>query len=175
LTTVAAVVLFAGCGGGSANKSAGSVSAGAVSRDVSAKEGGFRTLIPLGYTKSASETQYNAIGPQEGGIYDTVLVIHEPVRLGDINTLARRTLRVTRHQKRIHHVSQIHRLSVGGEPALAVDYYVSPGGGQGEAHLRQVFVSHGKWVYIIRASAVITQDAVSLRALDEVISNWQWP
>ena len=165
--TLAAVLMFVGCGGGSGKKS---VTAGGVSRVVSARQGAFRTVIPLGYTYSPGAAQYIAFGPQENGIYDSLVVIREPVRLGDINTLVRRELTAIRRQK-VHQLSR-QRSSVDGEPAIAIDY-LAPAQGK-ETHLREVFASHGQWVYVIRTSAVTTQYATSLGALEEVINNWRW-
>lgn len=174
--TMAAAVLLAGCGGGSSNKSAGTASvSGFASREVAAKSGAFRTLVPLAYTyNSGSQAQFQASGPEEGGLADSLVVVRDPLRLGDMNTLARRTLRAAAHQRSIHRLSGPSTQSVGGEPALAVGFYFLPAEGTAEVHLRQVMVSHGGWVYIIRASAVTTQDARSLRALEELISNWHW-
>ena len=172
VTTIAAVVLLAGCGGGSGNKSAGTVSSSGAREVVSARQGAFRTVVPLGYSYSPSVTQYRVAGPQEGGIYDVVLVTREPVRLGDMNTLAGRTLRAARRLPKAHQVSQLGGLSVDGEPAVAVDYVV-PAEGR-ETHVRQVFVNHGQWVYVITASSVTTQYATNSGALDEVTGYWRW-
>jgi hypothetical protein len=174
--TMAAAVLLAGCGGGSSNKSAGSAQgSGFASREVTAKSGVFRTVIPLGYRyNSGSQAQYQASGPEEGGLSDSLVVTREPLRRGDMNTLARRTLRAAGHQRNIHRLSGPSTQSVGGEPALAMGFYYLPAEGTGEVHLRQVLVSHGEWVYLIHASAVTAQDATSLRALEELISNWHW-
>jgi hypothetical protein len=89
---------------------------------VSAKEGTFRTVVPVGYTYSQSVTQYRVSGPKEGGIYDVVLVVREPLPLCDMNVLAHQTLHAAMHQPHTHASSHPARASEDGEPALAVDY-----------------------------------------------------
>jgi hypothetical protein len=176
--TIAAVVLFTGCGGGSGNKGVGTKNSASTEsvggrQVVSAKDGTFSTVIPLGYTYSPSgPPQYEVRGPKEKGIVDTMIVIHEPVRRGDMNAYARRTLRAVRQQPGLHQLSQLRRLSVGGEPALAIDYVLPAL--KTEAHISQVLIGHGEWVYIIRADAPTTGYATASGALEEVIGNWKW-
>jgi hypothetical protein len=175
---LAVVMLFAGCGGGSSTKStksAQTVSGSGTSREVSAKEGEFRSIIPAAY-ENASETggQYWARGPEENGFRTSVIVVREHARKDDINSFARRTVRVMRRVA--HRVSPLEALSVDGVPALAVDYTATSGGAaQGkEMHVRQVMVKHGAWIFLIRDFALPKQYPASLEALDEVIHNWHW-
>jgi hypothetical protein len=174
LMTLAVVMLFAGCGGGSSTKSAQTVSGSGTSRAVSAKEGEFRTIIPAAYTKAESSVQYWARGPEEDGFVTSVLVARERARKDDINSFARRTVRLMRRAAR--RVSRLEALSVDGVPAFAVDYIVTGGGtAQGKVlHVRQVMVKHGAWIFLIRDFALLKQYPASLEAQDEVIRNWHW-
>jgi hypothetical protein len=172
LTTIAAVVLVAGCGGGSGKKSAGTVPVSGFSRMVSAKSGAFRTVVPIGFTRIVAAAQYQAAGPEEDGVTTSLVVIREPVRDGDINAVASRTLSAVRHQPGAHDLSRPSALSVGGQPALALDYAVSETGREWD--FRQVFVRYGAYVYYIRETSLPPQYAVALSAFEELLSNWQW-
>jgi hypothetical protein len=174
LTTIAAVILFAGCGGGSSNKRAGTVlRSGPI--PVVSKDGEFRTVIPRGYANHTSVAQYWAEGPAEGGFATALLVVREAVsKEVNLNTFAHRTLRSLRRAARS--VSRLEPLSVDGEQAWALDYLVTATGTlQGkETHIRQVFVKHGPYVLFIRDIAFPAQYQASLGALDEVLGNWHW-
>jgi hypothetical protein len=174
LTAIAVAVLFAGCGGGSTNKSAGTVS-GSGSRVVSAKSGKFRTVVPLGFSYiTGSQAQYQSSGPEEakGSPVVNLVVIREPAAQGDINAVARRTLSAVRHQPGVRAVSGPLPLSVGGQPALAVEYGVREKGE--ESHYRQVLVRHGPWVYYIREAWPARQASTAQSGFEELLSNWQW-
>jgi hypothetical protein len=169
LTTIAAVVLLSGCGGGSGGKSAGTVGG---SRVVSAREGAFRTVVPVGFHYSGSQTQFNTegVGVNAGM---ALVVIREPVRVvGGIKASARRTLSGARHETGVHRLSGLTALSVGGEPALAEGYAGTEKGKEWNFH--QVLVRHGPWVYFIREAWSAGQHAAAVAALKEVLSNWQW-
>ena len=176
MTTIAALVLFTGCGGGSGNtghsapRARGLVGLG-LARVVSAKQGAFRTVIPLGYSYNASETQYDIEGT---GALDGILVVvvREPAQLGDINAFARRLVASARRVPSIHRISRPSALSVGGEPALALDYVSREK--SGASVVRSVFVRHGQFVYIIREGWPAAQRAPALAALEQILSNWQW-
>jgi len=154
LTTIAAVVLLAGCGGGSGNKSAGTEStagagSAAGSRLATARQGAFRTVVPVGFHHLSAQTQYNVEGDgARGGI--VLLVIREPAALGGINAFARRVLSAARHEAGVHRLSGPTPLSVAGEPALRVGYAASEK--TGESNILQVLVRHRGWVYFIRGA-----------------------
>ena len=169
-TAMAAVVLLASCGGGSGKKTASTVSVGGGRRVVTAKSGGFRTVVPLGYAYSPCKAQYCAERPQEA--LTSIVVVREPLRIGDVNAELRRTLRALREQPAIHHVSPIQRLSVDGEPGLALDYAAPEKAG--ETRVGEVLVGHGEWVYFIRYSSLAARYAVALGAREEVIGSWHW-
>jgi hypothetical protein len=174
LATIAAVMLLAGCGGGSSNKHAGTVvQSGPI--PIVAKDGEFRTVIPRGYANNPSVGQYLASGPVEGGFTTSLLVVREAVSQEvSLNTYAHRLLREFRQVARS--VSRLEPLSVDGEHALAVDYLVTGSGtAKGkETHVRQVLVKRGRHVLFIRDIALPAQYQASLGALEEVLGNWHW-
>lgn len=174
LITVATVMLFVGCGGGSSKRSAGTpVQVGP--GPIVAKEGEFRTVIPRRYTNHPSVAQYWANGPEQNGFATSVIVVREAVsKEVDINTYARRVLRASRPLT--HRLSHLQPLHVAAEPAFALDYLVTGTGTvQGVVtHVRQVLVKRGGWVFFIRDIALPAQYAASLGALDEVLRNWRW-
>jgi hypothetical protein len=183
VTAIAAVVLCAGCGGSGSKttgtKSAGGLPVGGARQEVSARQGAFRTVVPFGFAYTPSASQYYAVGPtqligpgHEGEVINLV-VIREPVVPGDANALAGRLARTLRRQRNVHNLLGPVALSVGGVPALAVDYGQSEGK-KGEAHYRQIFVRHGKWVYIIQMGAPAAKEAAASGALEEVVNNWRW-
>jgi hypothetical protein len=172
---LAVVMLFAGCGGGSSTKSAQTVSGGGTSGEVSAKEGEFHTVVPTAYENaSESGSQLWVRGPGEGGFQTSVIVVREHARKDDINSFARRTVRLMSRAAR--RISPLETLTVDGVPALAVSYTETGGGAtEGkEIHVRQVMVKHGAWIFLIRDLALPKQYPASLEAQDEVIHNWHW-
>jgi hypothetical protein len=199
LTTIAALVLFTGCGGGSGNpghsapRARGLVGLG-LAREVSAKEGAFRTVIPLGFEYNPSQGQYDIEGSGAVG-GSQVAVVREPVQpevlqvpvksllhIKGINFYARRTAYFARRVPSIHRISRPSALIVGGAPALAMEYESREkrvvgknGGAPAEVStVRTVFVRHGEFVYIIRAAWQPGQRAPALAALEQVLSRWQW-
>ena len=185
-TTIAALVLFSGCGGGSGNprrsepRARGLVGLG-LSRVVSAKQGAFRTVIPLGFEYNPAQAQYDIEGSGAlGG--SQVVVVREPVQPGDINFFARRTAYFARRVPSIHRISRPSALIVGGAPALAMNYesrekavHGRNGGAPAEVStVRTVFVRHGEFVYLIRGAWPAARRAPALAALEQILSNWQW-
>ena len=63
-------------------------------------------------------------------------------------------------------------LSVGGQPALAVEYGVREKGE--ESHFRQVFVRYRGWVYYIRETWPPKQASTAQSGFEELLNNWQW-
>jgi hypothetical protein len=173
--TITAVMLFVGCGGGSSNKSAHTLSVGAGSGELIAKEGEFRTVIPPAYADYPSAAQYWVRGPQEQGFVTSLIVVRERVpKTVDINILARRVRTILMRVAR--QVSHLEPLTVDGIPGFGLDYLVTGGGtAKGKVtHIRQVLVKHGRWLYFIRDVALPTQYAASLEALDQVLRAWRW-
>ena len=174
LITVATVVLFVGCGGGSSKHgTAASVQVGP--SPIVAKDGEFRTVIPRGYANYPSVAQYWATRPQQNGLLASVLVVRQAVsqKIG-ISTFARSMVRAIRPITQS--LSHLQPVSVDAEPGYAVEY-VTTGTGtvQGKlSHVRQVLVKHGQWVFFIRDLALPAEYAATLGALDEVLRNWHW-
>ena len=172
------VVVVCACGNtfktGSTKKGTRSVLPAGPTPIVS-KEGEFRTVIPRGYTNNPSAAQYWANGPAEGGFLASVIVVRKGVstQVG-ISTYIHRLMRFLRPL--IQRPSHLEPLRVSGEPALAMDYFVTATGSlKGKVtHVRQVFVKHGPWVFFIRDIALPAQYAASLPALDEVLVSWHW-
>ena len=174
LMTMAAVMLFAGCGGGSAKKSSGTtVQTGPM--PIVAKEQEFRTVIPRGYVNHPSVAQYWAEGPVEAGFPTSVLVVRQAVsKEVSLNAFAHRVHRAARQLTR--KLSPLQAVSVNGEPGFAIDYLVTATGTlKGKVtHVRQVLVKRGPWVLFIRDIALPAQYGASLLAFDEVLRNWRW-
>jgi len=174
---ITGVLVFAGCGGGSSRKSSGTSSAGPGSPAVvSAKHGGFSTIIPRGYVPEESTAEYWATGPRTGESATTLLVLRKPAQEGDIRTVARKTQRAARRVLKAIHISPLRPLSVGGEPALSLDYVVKPSRKETRfaQHVTLVFVRHGEWVYFIRDFAPPTIYPAAASTLGEVIREWHW-
>jgi hypothetical protein len=79
---------------------------------VSATQGAFRTVIPLGFKYISSKARYYATGLGEGDVVTSLVVIREPVRLGDVNAVARRLLRAISHQRSTRQISHPSPLTV---------------------------------------------------------------
>jgi hypothetical protein len=173
---VAAVVLFAGCGGGSSKKTVGTHSPGPTGPGPAiAAHRGFSTVIPAGYVPEESSGEYLATGPRAGGLNTTLFIFRQPPEQeGDINAIARRTMRAARRQR--YHLLPLRSLSVDGEPALAVGYVVEPGrtANHSPQHVSLVLVRHGEWVYQIRDFAPLALYPAAAGALEEVIRDWHW-
>jgi hypothetical protein len=138
---------------------------------VSAKQGAFRTVIPPEFDYNPQQAQYDIEGT--GALAGAaVVVVREPAQLGDINFFARQTVHFARRVPSIHRISRTSALSVGGEPALALDYAVREKSGAWT--VRTVFVRHGQFVYLIREAWPAARRAPALAALEQILSNWQW-
>jgi hypothetical protein len=169
-TIAAAIVLLAGCGGGSHKSS--TVTVGGGPQTVPATGKTFSTVVPLGFTYISSKAQYYAVGAEENGHTTNLVVIHEPARLGDINTIARHFVSAYHKKFPGGRISGPTALTVGGEPALKLDFLENEG--REHWHGREVFVRHGEWVYYIRDFSPVAQDATAGPALEELIGAWKW-
>jgi hypothetical protein len=172
--TLTALMLVAGCGGGSANKTTGTQAPSAKTGGiVSAKEGAFRTVIPPTYRQTDSPAQYYVVGTEEDGFAPSLVVVREKAR-GGISALARDRRRT--YRTFLHRVSRLEASSVDGNPAFALGYTTKGTGTQKgkEFSVRQVLVKNGQWLYIISAISLPTQAAASRSSLNEVIQDWHW-
>jgi hypothetical protein len=183
VSTLAVVVVVAGCGGssqprtisapGASATGAGSTSSAGGHEVAAAKNRGFVTVIPAGYRRVPTQAEYLVSGAEEEGLAATVIVVRAPAgRGGDIGALARRTIAALRTSPRISQLSGPQALSVDGRPALAIEDVVAEGAGT--RHGRLVLVRNGAWVYRILDLALPSQLHAAQAALSEVIGNWRW-
>jgi hypothetical protein len=199
-SATAAAVLLSACGGGSTGATSAtsattshttstSADVGTNGRAASSGAGEvvalhaeFRTVIPHGYSNGLSvggaETsgiEYRAIGPRVGGKSVNLIVFRANAGNGDLAALARRAMRQLAQRPAFlpkpRRLSPLQKLSIDGEPALALDYQLVA---QRTSDRRQLFVIHGGWAYEISDAAAPGQYGASLHALDELISNWRW-
>jgi len=193
---VAAMALLTACGGGSGTSAAttsaapaahtaaraGTPSAGGAAQPVSAKDGGFRAVIPAGYSNGiataagkATEVEYLAIGPRAGGFATNLTVFRAPASGQDVKAVADRALRQLAQRPsflpKVSRLSSLRALTVDGESALAVGYVAKL---RKSTRHYQVFVVHGQWAYEINDVALPAQYAASLAHLDDVIRSWRW-
>jgi hypothetical protein len=197
MASAAAVLVLGACGGGSTGATSAatdhttstSADAGTSGRAASSGAGevvalhaGFRTVIPHGYSNGLSvgsaETsgiEYRAIGPRVGGKAVNLIVFRASAGNNDLAALARRAMRQLAQRPAFlpkpRRLSPLQKLSIGGEPALALDYQLVA---RRTSDRRQLFVIHGGWAYEISDAAAPGQYGASLHALDKVISNWRW-
>ncbi len=192
------VPLAAGCGStslfGAKSKSTSSTtppasSAGATTTQpapqppaVTSIDGSFQTIVPSGFvdaTRSVrsgvANVQYLAIGPRANGFASNINVIREPAGgRTDINRITGlEVATIKRIDPRADRFSQPSAITVGGQPARAVDYYNRPTG-ERLLRQRQVFVAHGRWIYTITYSALPEAYAAGVGAVDQVAAGWKW-
>jgi hypothetical protein len=197
IASTAAVLLLSACGGGSKGATSSatnpttstSADVGTIGRaassgagEVAALHGGFRTVIPHGYSNGLSAgrggtsgVEYMAIGPRVGGKGAILTVFRASAGNADVAALARRAVRQLAHRAaylpKPRRLSPLQGLTIDGAPALAVDYQLVK---RSTNDRRQLFVIHGGWAYEISDAAAPSQYRASLQALDEVISHWRW-
>ena len=149
---------------------------------VTSVDGSFQTVVPSGFidaTRSVrsgvANVQYLAIGPRADGFATNINVIREPAqgrtdiaRITGVEVAA-----IKRLDPRADRFSEPSEITVGGEPARAVDYYNRPTG-ERLLHQRQVFVARGQWIYTITYSALPDAYAAQAGAVDRVVAGWKW-
>jgi hypothetical protein len=197
MASAAAVLALSACGGGSSGATSSatnpttstSADTGTIGRiassgtgEVAALHGGFRTVIPHGYSNGlsaagggTSDVEYMAIGPRVGGKGAVLTVFRASAVNGDVAALARRAMRQLARRPAFlpkpRRLSPLQKLTIDGEPAVAVDYQLVK---RSTNDRRQLFVIHGGWAYEISDAAAPDRFGASLHALDEVISGWRW-
>jgi hypothetical protein len=195
--SAAAVLLLSACGGGSTGATSGATNrttstgadAGTTSRaaptaagEVVALHGGFRTVIPRGYSNDLSAggadtsgIEYRAIGPRVGGKAVNLIVFRASAGNDDLAAVARRAMRQLAQRPAFlpkpRRLSPLRKLTIDGQSALALDYQLVA---RRTSDRRQLFVINGGWAYEISDAAAPGQYGASLHALDEVISSWRW-
>ncbi len=149
---------------------------------VTSIDGSFQTIVPSGFvdaTRSVrsgvANVQYLAIGPRANGFATNINVIREPAGgRTDINRITGlEVATIKRIDPRADRFSRPTAITIGGQPARAVDYYNRPTG-ERLLHQRQVFVAHGQWIYTITYSALPEAYAAGVGAVDRVAAGWQW-
>jgi hypothetical protein len=196
----AAALLVAGCGGGSGSSTAttnttatttsdttSTASTGAAhgssappggTRVIGAKNGGFQTILPRGFTTRGggeAAIEYAATRHYASG-RDTNLTVFRATEIeGGLQAIVARALRNLAHQPaflpKAHDVSQPRRLNVDAQPALYIDYRVA---GRKPSERRQVFTVGSDFTYEISVSAAPARFPAALKALEEVIASWRW-
>jgi hypothetical protein len=148
---------------------------------VTGSDRGFVAAIPAGFRNATASTKggpinilYLAMGPRTGGLTTNINVIRaSSAGSTDINAIVRTELKGLRLVlPDARRISTPEPVTVGGEPALAVDYLNGPA--TRRLHLRQVFVEHRGWTYVITYTASSTAYAASMPALAQVMSSWRW-
>jgi hypothetical protein len=188
---VVSVFVIAGCssstvfGSKPTSTHAGSTSQTSVraaSGTVKSTDGRFQTVIPAGFVDATSsvrsgvaDVQYLAIGPRHDSFATNVNVVREPAQgRSDIDQIVGLEIAtIKRLAPQARSFSQVTSLTVGGEPARAVDYRNSPTGNR-VLHQRQVFVAHAGWIYTITYSAIPGAYNANVEALDAVTAAWRW-
>jgi hypothetical protein len=188
---VASVFVIAACGSSKVFRSKStSTPAASVSRTstpaslgtVRSTDGRFQTVIPAGFVNATRSVrsgvaivQYLAIGPRHDRFATNVNVVREPAQgRSDVDQIVGLEIAtIKRLAPRAASFSQVASLTVGGEPARAVDYLNAPTGNR-VLHQRQVFVAHGGWIYTITYSAIPSAYDANVAALDAVTAAWRW-
>lgn len=154
---------------------AGSAASGA--RPVTARHGGFRTVLPTGFTVSEggeAEIEYRAIRRTPSRL-DESLIVFRNTASRDLQATVDLALTHLANEPTFlpqpQDVSAPQPTQVDGQPALFIDYRLS---GRKPSERRQLFVEDGGFAYEISASASPVDFPASLAALDELLGHWRW-
>ncbi|MHB8693344.1 MAG: hypothetical protein ACYDHH_19085 [Solirubrobacteraceae bacterium] len=173
-----AAAVIAGCGASTARRKS--------------SDGTFTAVVPRGFVSGAGSPQsrspnvlWVAIVPYVGNVSNfkaDILVVHAPwtgpahgrLTQAQITVAVRaEEAGVKRDNPYVYGFSPVRPLTVGGEPAGSVDFFVRKPG-QPEVHVRSVFFVRGRWDYSIGYRAVRSADARYIVAVDELIKGWRW-
>lgn len=133
-------------------------------RTVTARHGGFRTVLPTGFTVKAS---------QEAAV-ELWALRRTPARhdlQATVDLALTRLAHTPTFLPRPRDVSSPQPTQVDGQPALYIDDRV---GGPKPSERRQLFVEDGGFAYEISDSASPVEFPASLAALDELLRHWRW-
>jgi hypothetical protein len=154
----------------------------APSGTVTSADGSFATVIPDGFANALSRVQggpiniqYLAVGPRHDGFATNINVVHE-VSHGqtNINTIAGLEIAgIKRLEPQAHQFSQVQSLTVGGQPARAIDYLSMPDKHR-LLHQYQVFVANNGTIYTITYSALPSSYSDNLASVKQVTDGWHW-
>jgi hypothetical protein len=148
---------------------------------VKSVDGRFATVVPSGFADNTKTVQggtvniqYLAIGPRKEGFATNINVVREQIQsASDIDKITSLEIAgIKRFEAKAHQFSQVQSLTVDGEPARSVDYLSQPG--DRPLHQLQVFVARGSWIYTITYSALPTDYAGDVSAMQQVTSGWHW-
>jgi hypothetical protein len=148
---------------------------------VKSVDGQFATVIPDGFVNARSSVQapikiqYLAAAPSHGGFATNINVVAEPSGgQTSIDTIAGLEIAgVKRAEPQAHDFSQIQSLTVGGQPARAIDYLSLPDKHR-LLHQYQVFVAKSGTIYTITYSALPSAYSDNLASVKQVTDGWHW-
>lgn len=149
---------------------------------VKSVDGQFATVIPDGFVNATNSVQggtiniqYLAVAPRRNGFATNINVVHEPSGgHTDIDTIAGLEIAgIKRAETQAHGFSQIHSLTVDGQPARAIDYLSLPDKRR-LLHQYQVFVAKNGTIYTITYSALPGDYDANLAAVKQVTHGWHW-
>jgi hypothetical protein len=149
---------------------------------VKSADGRFATVIPDGFVNALRRVkggpiniQYLAVGPRHDGFATNVNVVHESSHgQTSIDTVTGLEIAgIKRLEPQAHQFSQVQSLTVGGQPARAIDYLSLPDK-QRLLHQYQVFVVKDGTIYTITYSALPSSYSDNLASMKQVTDGWHW-
>jgi hypothetical protein len=149
---------------------------------VKSADGQFATVIPDGFANALSHVQsspikiqYLATAPSDNGFATNINVVAEPSRgQTSIDTITGLEVAgVKRAEPQAHQFSQVQSLTVGGQPARAIDYLSLPDKHR-LLHQYQVFVVKDGTIYTITYSALPSSYSDNLASVKQVTDGWHW-
>jgi hypothetical protein len=148
---------------------------------VKSADGRFATVIPGGFVNAINRVhltvnvQYLAVGPRHDGFSTNINVVHEPSHgQTSIDTITGLEIAgIKRLEPQAHQFSQVQSLTVGGQPARAIDYLSMPDKHR-LLHQYQVFVAKSGTIYTITYSALPSAYSDNLASVKQVTDGWHW-
>jgi hypothetical protein len=149
---------------------------------VKSADGRFATVIPDGFINALRRVQggpiniqYLAVGPRHDGFATNINVVHESSRgQTDVDTVAGSEIAgIKRLEPQAHQFSQVQSVTVGGQPARAVDYFSLPEKHR-LLHQYQVFVVKDGTIYTITYSSLPGSYSDNLASVKQVTDGWHW-
>jgi hypothetical protein len=159
----------------------GAAGAAVAPEAVNAKEGGFSTVLPIGYSNGINtfkreviNMQYVAIGPRSGKFAANINVVRGKAPNVSLRKIIKLEVKMLKRvDPSIQSVSRPQASSVAGSPSIA-ESYIIPSKSVGNIYVRQIYTLHDGGIYVITNEALRPKYSASLVALGEVISHWQW-
>jgi hypothetical protein len=182
---LAALVLsasaIAGCGSKTTPGSSSSSTNTAPPGTVTSADGRFATVIPDGFVNALRRVQggriniqYLAVGPRRDGFATNINVVDEPSdgKTSTDTISGAEIAGIKRLEPQAHRFSQVQSLTVGGQPARAIDYLSRPD--KRLLHQYQVFVVKDGTIYTITYSALPSSYSDNLGSMKQVTDGWHW-